>query len=86
MESLWPPGVPGKGQSRKCEQKGGSWVHPWTPQEHPKSIKINRNFKVRLCVGVGMCFLCPRCRQVGVGYAQTTVNPLVLEQYHVLEI
>ena len=58
---------------------------PLDPQEHPKSIKINVNLKVRLCVGVGMCFLCPRCRQGSDGYAQTTVNTMVLEAFHVLE-
>ena len=52
LATLCPPGVPREEQSRKCEQKGGSWVHPWTPQEHPKSIKINGNFKVCLCVCV----------------------------------
>ena len=66
LATLRPPGVPREGQGRKCEQKGGSWVHPWTPQEHPKSIKISRNFKVRLCVCVWMRFLCPRCRQGGL--------------------
>ena len=86
MATLCPPGVPRKGQSRKCEQKRGSWVHPWTPQEHPKSIKINRNLKVRQCVGVGMRCLCPRCRQVGAGYAQTTVNATVLNEFHVWQI
>ena len=83
LATLRPPGLPREGQRRKCEQKGGSWVHPWTPQEHPKSIKINRNLKVRQCVGVGMRFLCPRCRQVGAGYAQTTVNTMVWEAFHV---
>ena len=82
LATLRPPGLPRDGQRRKCEQKGGSWVHPWTPQGHPKSIKINRNLKVRQCVGVGRRFLCPRCRQVGAGYAQTTANTMALEAFH----
>ena len=86
MATLCPPEVPRKGQSRKCEQKGGSWVHPWTPQADLKSIKINRNFKVSLCVGVGMRFLYPSCRQRGAGYAQTIVNGMVFKQFNVLEI
>ena len=85
MATLCPPGIPQKGQGRKFDGKGGSWVHPWTPQEHPKSVKINRSLKVRHCVGVGMRFLCPRCRQVGAGYAETIVNTMVLEAFHVME-
>ena len=83
LATLRPPGVPREGQGRKCEQKGGSWVHPWTLQKHPKSIKINRNLKVHQCVGVGMHCLCPRCRQLAAGYAQTTVNTMVLNEFHV---
>ena len=86
LAALCPPGLPRKGQSRRCEQKGGSWVHPWTPQEHPKSIKINKIVKVCLCVGVGMHFLCPRCRQVGAGYAQATISTMVLEAFQVLGV
>jgi hypothetical protein len=41
LASLCPPGDLRKGQSRKCDQKRGSRVHPWTPQGHPKSNKID---------------------------------------------
>ena len=72
---FWRPcalqGSPERGRVENANKKVVRGVHPWTPQEHPKSIKINRNLKVRLCVGVGMRFLCPRCRQVWLDMLKT---------------
>ena len=68
-ESFGDP-VPSRGPPKEAESKMATkrWFvgPPLDPPRAPKINKLRRNLKVRLCVGVGMLFLRPRCRQVGL--------------------